>query len=117
MVGWVDRAERYVLWKLGPVFGFCFGQRKGRNEVTQVKRFSLAMLLMASALVATAALAVAHSDPRSLLGLGILELTVIIAFLMAWYLPIGSHGDGPRRGVSRFLRKTRRRRVNRSHNP
>ena len=32
MVGWVDRAERYVLWKLGPVFGFGFGQRTGRNE-------------------------------------------------------------------------------------
>jgi hypothetical protein len=33
--------------------GFCFGQRKVRNEVTQVKRYSLAMLLMTSALVAT----------------------------------------------------------------
>lgn len=85
--------------------------------MTQVKIFSLAMLLMASALVAVAALAFGHSDPGRLLGLGIIELTVIIAFLMAWYLPIGSHGDGPRRGVSRFLRKTRRRRVNRSHNP
>ena len=76
--------------------GFCFGQRKGSNEVTRVKIFLLAMLLMASALVATAALAFAHSDPRSLLGLGILELTLQIAFLMAWYLPMESHRGGPR---------------------
>ena len=62
----------------------------------QVKRFSLALLLMASALVATAALAFVHSDPRRLLGLGILELTVIIALLMAWYLPMGSRGGGYR---------------------
>ena len=95
MVGWVDRAERYVLWRLGPVFGFCFGQRKGRNEVTKVKILSLAMLLMASALVATAALAFGHSDPRSLFGLGIIELTLQIAFLVAWYLPMGSHGGDP----------------------
>jgi hypothetical protein len=47
--------------------GFCFGQRKVRNEVTQVKRYSLAMLLMTSALVATVAQAFAQfgrlSDP------------------------------------------------------
>jgi hypothetical protein len=48
--------------------GFCFGQRKVRNEVTQVKRYSLAMLLMTSALVATVAQAFAQfgrlSDPH-----------------------------------------------------
>jgi hypothetical protein len=80
--------------------------------VTQVKIFSLAMLLIASALVAVAALAFAHSDPRSLLGLGIIELTVIIAFLMVWYLPMGPHGDGTPGWVSRFLRKTRGRLFN-----
>jgi hypothetical protein len=69
--------------------------------VIKVKIFLLAMLLMASALVATAALAFAHSDPRSLLGLGIIELTLQIAFLMAWYLPMErshrrSHRGGPR---------------------
>ena len=86
-----------------------------RNEVTQVKRFSLAMLLMSSALVATAAPAFAQSgtfsDPgqRWLLGMGILALTLIIAFLMAWYLPMGPNGAGPRRWVSHFVRKTRRR--------
>ena len=63
--------------------------------MTQVKIFSLAMLLMASALVATAALAFAYSDPRSLLGLGIIELTLQIAFLMAWYLAMGSHDGDP----------------------
>jgi Na+/melibiose symporter-like transporter len=79
---------------------------KGRNEVTQVKRFSLAMLLMASALVATAAPAFAQvgvlSDPdqRWLLGIVIIALALIIAVLMAWY----------------FLRKHRRR-VQRNRNP
>jgi hypothetical protein len=75
---------------------FSLVKEKGENEVKQVKRFSLALLLMASALVATAALAFVHSDPRRLLGLGILELTVIIALLMAWYLPMGSRGGGSR---------------------
>src|SRR5215212_3058753 len=84
------------LWIVDPVAGFCFSQRKGRNEVTKVKIFLLAMLLMASALVATAALAIVHSDPRSLLGLGILELALQIAFLIAWYLPMGLDRSGPR---------------------
>jgi hypothetical protein len=94
---------------------FFFGRRKGRNEVTQVKRFSLAMLLMSSALVATSAPAFAQSrtfsdpDQRWLLGMGILALTLIIGFLMAWYLPMGPNGAGPRRWVSHFVRKTRRR--------
>ena len=69
--------------------------------MTKVKIFLLAMLLMASALVATAALAFAHSDPRSLLGLGILELALQIAFLMAWYLPMGAHRMGSHRGGPR----------------
>jgi hypothetical protein len=63
----------------------------------------MAMLLIASALVATAALAFARFgvpsdllDQRSLLGIGILALTVIIAFLMAWYLPMGPNGGGRR---------------------
>ena len=84
--------------------------------MTQVKRFSLAMLLMSSALVATVAPAFAQSrtfsdpDQRWLLGMGILALTLIIAFLMAWYLPMGAkNGAGPRRWVSHFVRKTRRR--------
>ena len=90
--------------------GFSFGQKKGRNEVTQVKRFSVTMLLIASALVATAAPAFAQvgvpSDPdqRWLLGMVIIALTLIIAVLMAWY----------------SLRKTRRghrRRVQRKRNP
>ena len=74
--------------------------------MTQVKRFSLAMLLMASALVATAAPAFAQvgvlSDPdqRWLLGIVIIALALIIAVLMAWY----------------FLRKHRRR-VQRNRNP
>jgi Na+/melibiose symporter-like transporter len=91
--------------------------------VTQVKRFSLAMLLIASALVATAAPAFAQvgvpSDPdqRWLLGMVIVALTLIIAFLMAWYLPMGSKGDGPRRWVSRFSRKTRRRHRRKKYNP
>ena len=70
--------------------------------MTQMKRFSLARLLIASALVATAALAFAlfgvtsDLDQRSLLGMGILALALIIAFLMAWYLPMGPNGDGRR---------------------
>ena len=70
--------------------------------MTQMKRFSLARLLIASALVATAALAFAlflvpsDLDQRSLLGMGILALALIIAFLMAWYLPMGQKGDGRR---------------------
>ena len=103
-----------------PVVGFFFGQRKERNEVKQVKRFSLAMLLMSSSLVATAALAFAQSgtfsdpDQRWLLGMGILALTLIIAFLMAWYLPMGPNGGGPRGWVSRYLtRRTRRRQFDR----
>jgi Na+/melibiose symporter-like transporter len=91
--------------------------------VTQVKRFSLAMLLIASALVATAAPAFAQVgvpsdlDQRWLLGMVIVALTLIIAFLMAWYLPMGSKGDGPRRWVSRFSRKTRRRHRRKKYNP
>ena len=74
--------------------------------MTQVKRFSLAMLLIASALVATAAPAFAQvgvlSDPdqRWLLGIVIIALALIIAVLIAWY----------------FLRKHRRR-VQRKRNP
>ena len=89
--------------------------------MTQVKRFSLAILLMSSALVATSAPAFAQSgtfsdpDQRWLLGMGILALTLIIGFLMAWYLPMGAkNGAGPRRWVSHFVRKkTRRRQFNR----
>jgi hypothetical protein len=101
---------------------FFFGQRKGRNEVRQAKRFSLAMLLVSSALGATMTPAFAQSgsfpdpDQRWLLGVGILALTLIIAFLMAWYLPMGPNGAGPRRSVSRFLRKTRRRHRRRQFN-
>jgi hypothetical protein len=103
------------------VVGFFFDRRKGRNEVTQVKRWSLAMLLMSSALVATAAPAFAQSgtfsDPdqrRLLLGMGILALTPIIAFLMAWYLSMGPNGGGPRLWVSRYLtRRTLRRQFDR----
>jgi hypothetical protein len=73
--------------------------------VTQLKRLSLAMLLMASALVAGAAVATAApafaqvgvpSDPdqRWLLGMGTIALTLIIAFLMAWYLPMKGDGAG-----------------------
>ena len=112
-----DRRSQWCnrLWINDPVVGFFFGRRKGRNEVTQVKRWSLAMLLMSSALVATAAPAFAQSgtfpdpDQRWLLGMGILALTLIIAFLMAWYLPMGPEGGGPRRSVSRFVRKIHRR--------
>jgi hypothetical protein len=75
--------------------------------VTQLKRLSLAMLLMASALVAGATVATAvatvapafaqvgvPSDPdqRWLLGMGTIALTLIIAFLMAWYLPMKRDG-------------------------
>ena len=116
-----DRRSQWCnrLWINDPVVGFFFGRRKGRNEVTQVKRWSLAMLLMSSALVATAAPAFAQSgtfpDPdqrRLLLGMGILALTLIIAFLMAWYLPMGPKGGGPRRSGSRFVRKIHRRQFN-----
>ena len=94
--------------------------------MTQVKRFSVTMLLIASALVATAAPAFAQggllSDPdqRWLLGMVIIAfiaLTLIIAVLMAWYLPMRSKGDGPRRWVSRFSRKTRRRHRRKNYNP
>jgi hypothetical protein len=87
--------------------------------VKQVKRFSLPILLMSFALVAAATPAFAQSeqfpdlDQRRLLGMGILALTLIIAFLMAWYLPMGPNGAGPRRWVSNFLRRTRRRQFNR----
>src|SRR4028119_818587 len=117
-MGTWDRRSQWCnrLWINDPVVGFFFDRRKGRNEVTQVKRWSLAMLLMSSALVATAAPAFAQSgtfpDPdqrRLLLGMGILALTPIIAFFMAWYLPMGPNGAGPRRSVSRFVRKIRRR--------
>jgi hypothetical protein len=57
--------------------------------VKQVKRFSLPILLMSFALVATVTPAFAQSeifadlDQRRLLGMGIIALTLIIAFLMA----------------------------------
>jgi len=77
--------------------------------VKQVKRFSLAILLMSFALVATATPAFAQfglsSDPgqRRLLGMGIISLTLIIAFLMAWYLPIRRNVDEHRSWLSRYL--------------
>jgi hypothetical protein len=116
-MGTWDRRSQWCnrLWINDPVVGFFFGRRKVGNEVTQVKRWSLAMLLMSSALVATAAPAFAQSgtfpdpDQRWLLGMGILALTLIIAFLIAWYTPMGPKGGGPRRSVSCFVRKIRRR--------
>jgi hypothetical protein len=93
-----------------PVAGFFFWQGKGRNEVKQVKRLSLAMLLISSALVATAAPAFAQSgtfadpDQRRLLGMGILALTLIIALLMALFLPMGSNSTVFRRWVSKSRR-------------
>jgi hypothetical protein len=76
--------------------------------VTQLKRLSLAMLLMASPLVAGATAATVApafaqvgvpSDPeqRWLLGMGTIALTLItliIAFLVAWYLPMNRDGAG-----------------------
>jgi uncharacterized membrane protein len=100
---------------------FCFGQRKGRNEVKQVKRFSLAMLLISSALVATAAPAFAQSgtfadlDQRRLLGMGIIALTLIVALLMALFLPMGSNSTVFRRWVSkrRSIKREKRRSIKR----
>ena len=107
--------------------GAAFGQRKGSNKVTQVKRFALAILLIPSALIATAAPAIAQvglpsePDQRTLLGLVILSLTLIVFLVIAWYGLMGANGGGLlRRGVSRFLRKTRRRqrrKGRRSYNP
>ena len=73
--------------------------------MTKVKIFLLAMLLMASALVAGAAVATvapafaqvgvpSDTDHRWLLGVGTIALTLIIAFLMAWYLPMKRDGAG-----------------------
>ena len=73
--------------------------------MTQLKRLSLAMLLMASALVAGAAVAavapafaqvgvLSDPDQRWLLGVGTIALTLVIAFLMAWYLPMKRDSAG-----------------------
>jgi hypothetical protein len=40
--------------------------------------------------------------------MGILALTLIIGFLMAWYLPMGANGGGARRSVSRYLMRRHR---------
>ena len=108
-------------WDWGPFRSS--GQRKVRNEVKQVTRFSLAMLLISFALVATAAPAFAQSgttfsdpDQRWLLGMGIVALSVIVGLLMAWYLPMGQNSAGFRRWVSHFLRKIRRRHRRRQFN-
>jgi len=102
--------------------------------VTQVKRFALAMLLMAFALVATAAPAFAQfgissdSGQRRLLGMGIIALTLIIALLIVWFAQVKRNVDEDRGWLSgvassslplgrcfwrRLRRKARRRQLRR----